>query len=114
MADQRNIVFIQTDAQHHQWLGFQGAPGLDTPNLDRLARQRAVVFNQAYSCSGVCAPARTSLLTGRYTIGHGVVSNEVGRRNPNEPALGRILSQNGYTTGYFGKTHFGGNNANMP
>src|SRR5690606_12381809 len=109
-----NILVIQTDAQHHQWLGFRGTTPVRTPHLDRLARERAVVFDRAYSCSGVCVPSRTSLMTGRYTIGHGVVNNHTTPRPDREPWLGRLLRDAGYRTGYFGKTHFAGNDHDMP
>lgn len=94
-------------------LGFRGMPGLRTPNLDRLARERAVVFNNAYSCSGVCVPSRASLMSGRYPIGHGVMANNVTPRRDAEPWLGRLLTGAGYDTGYFGKTHFAGNDNDM-
>lgn len=109
-----HILFIQTDAQHHRWLGFANEHGPRTPNLDRLARERAVVFDQAFSCSGVCVPSRASLITGRYPIAHGVTRNDMLRRPETEPALGRLLRDAGYVTGYFGKTHFAGNDLDMP
>jgi len=113
MTQQRNVLLIQTDAQHHAWLGFRGTPGLRTPNLDALVANGAAVFNNAYSCSGVCVPSRVSLMTGRYPIGHGVTCNNIARRPEGEPWLGRQLRDAGYATGYFGKTHFAGNDHNM-
>lgn len=116
MPDHRNILLIQTDEHHRNMLAFRGAPGsegLRTPHLDRLARERAVVFNNAYSCSGVCVPSRVSLMSGRYPIGHGVMANNITPRPDAEPWLGRLLAGAGYQTGYFGKTHFAGNDDDL-
>ncbi len=108
----RNLLLIQTDAQHHLWLSCRGAPGLRTPALDRLARE-AAVFTNAFTCSGVCVPSRVSLMSGRYPIGHGVMNNNVPRRPAGEPWLGHLLQQAGIATGYFGKTHFAGDDRNL-
>jgi arylsulfatase A-like enzyme len=112
MSQSSPILIIQTDAQHHAWLGFRGAPGLRTPHLDALAK-RSVTFRRTYSCSGVCVPSRVSFMTGRYPIGHGVMNNNIARRPDTEPTLGQLLRDAGYTTGCFGKTHFAGNDQDL-
>lgn len=110
----RNIVFILTDAQHHQWLNLgRGGPCPQTPNLDRFAQQRAVVFDRAFTVSAVCQPSRTAMMSGRYPIGNGVVNNNNTVCPQAEPRLGRLLESAGYTTGYFGKTHFAGNDDDL-
>lgn len=83
-----------------------------TPNLNRL-KEESVWFNQAYSASPVCAPARAALLTGRYPHRAGVVTLNM-KRYPNltriredEKTLADIFSSNDYTTGLIGKWHSG-------
>src|SRR5690606_3982523 len=83
-----------------------------TPNLDKLI-QESVWFNQGYSGSAVCAPARASLLTGRYPHRTGVVSLDM-KNHPNltslgrdERTLGNLFADNGYHTGLIGKWHLG-------
>ena len=48
-------------------LSCYGAKGIDTPNIDRLARE-GVRFSHAYSTVGVCAPSRSSIITGMYPV----------------------------------------------
>ena len=113
MSRRRNVLIIQTDEQVASMLGIMGDPVVRTPNLDALARDGAVVFHNAYASNGVCVPSRVCLMTGRYPIAHGVVQNDIAL-NPAEDTLGAIFSRGGYDTGYYGKTHFGRNDDDMP
>ncbi|MET9568775.1 sulfatase-like hydrolase/transferase [Streptomyces virginiae] len=60
-----NILFILGDDLGWADLSAYGSPHIETPNLDRLARQ-GVRFTDAYSGSATCSPTRFSLYTGRY------------------------------------------------
>lgn len=104
-----NVVLIIADDQGYGDLGVHGNPKLDTPNIDRLARE-AVRF-QSFYVSPVCAPTRASLLTGRYNYRTGVVDTFLGRAlmHPDETTLAEALSQARYRTGIFGKWHLGDN-----
>ena len=83
-----------------------------TPNLDRLASQ-SVCFDQAYSASCVCAPARAALLTGRYPHRTGVVTLNMNkypkltRLHPAEITIANLMKKAGYATGLIGKWHVG-------
>lgn len=83
-----------------------------TPNLDRLADQ-SVVFEQAYSASCVCAPARAAMLTGRYPHRTGVVTLNMNkypkltRLRHDETTIAEVFKANGYATGLVGKWHCG-------
>lgn len=59
----KNLLFIITDQQRYDALSIAGNTVLETPNLDRLAKQGAY-FQNAYTPCAVCAPARSSILTG--------------------------------------------------
>ena len=63
-----NIVFIMADDLGWGDLGCYGQQKIATPNIDRLAAQ-GIRFTQFYAGSTVCAPSRSSLLTGLHT-GH--------------------------------------------
>ncbi len=104
-----NIVVIITDDQGYGDLRVHGNPKLDTPNIDRLARE-GVQF-QSFYVSPVCSLTRASLLTGRYNYRTGVVDTYLGRSlmHPDETTLAEVLSRAGYRTGIFGKWHLGDN-----
>jgi len=60
-----NVVILYADDLGYGDLGCYGATQLETPNLDRLAREGRR-FTDAHSASAVCTPSRYALLTGRY------------------------------------------------
>ena len=100
----KNLLFIMTDQQRYDALSIAGNEVLETPNLDRLAAQGAW-FTRAYTTCAVCAPARSSILTG-YTV-----ENTGMRRNDRAyffdeeevmtmPTFDEILSEQGYHCEY--------------
>lgn len=102
----RNIVFILTDDHRYDCMGFMGHPFVQTPNMDRLARD-GVHMRSAFVTTALCSPSRASILTGLYAHRHKVVDNN------NPVPRGTIffpqhLQQAGYDTGFFGKWHMGG------
>jgi arylsulfatase A-like enzyme len=110
-SSHRNILILHTDAQMHDWLGAAGHPDVQTPHLDQLARE-GVRFAHAQACSGVCKPSRASLMTGRYPVGTGVTC--LPQTLPaSEMTMGRYFAAAGYDNGYFGKTHYGVEDAQM-
>jgi arylsulfatase A-like enzyme len=103
-----NLLFIMTDQQRFDALSIAGNPVLQTPNLDRLARQGAY-FRHAYTPCAVCAPARASILTG-HTVEHtGANTNNraynVDRELLTMPTFDEILTEQGYHCEYYGKWH---------
>jgi arylsulfatase len=104
-----NIILIITDDQGYGDLGFNGNPHIITPNLDQLA-SNSLRFNNFY-VSPVCAPTRSSLLTGRYSLRTGVTDTYNGgaMMSNDEITLAEILEKNNYETGIFGKWHLGDN-----
>jgi arylsulfatase A-like enzyme len=70
-----NIVFIISD--DHAWTdyGFMGHPLIETPNLDRLARQGSL-FTRGYVPTALCRPALTSIATGLYAHQHRITGND--------------------------------------
>ena len=51
-------------------LSCYGAPGIETPNIDRLAAE-GIRYTNAYATVGVCAPSRSSIITGMYPVSIG-------------------------------------------
>ena len=99
-----NIVFVMTDQHRHDRLSCVSGGVPETPNLDRLARE-GTLFENAYTPSPVCSPARASIFTGQYPAANGVVSNWLPFRG--EAVLFTERLQNlGYRTAEVGKLHF--------
>jgi arylsulfatase A-like enzyme len=95
-----------SDDHRFDFLGFLGKPKfLETPNLDRMARQGAHLQN-AFVTTSLCSPSRASILTGQFSHRHGVVDN-----NTDIPAgtvfFPQSLQQAGYATAFMGKWHMG-------
>ncbi len=65
MTAKPNLLFIMSDQHAPRVTGCYGDKIVRTPNLDKLA-ERGVTFDNAYSPSPLCVPARMSLLTGRH------------------------------------------------
>ena len=102
----RNVIFILTDDHRYDAMGFlKPQPFLETPQLDRMARE-GVHFKNAFVTTALCSPSRASILTGKYAHRHRIVDN-----NTPIPAGTNFfpahLQETGYKTGFFGKWHMG-------
>ena len=106
---QPNIILIITDDQGYGDLGITGNPHVKTPEIDRFARE-SISFNN-FCVSPVCAPTRSSLMTGRYSLRTGVhdTYNGGAMMAASEITIAEILKTAGYQTGIFGKWHLGDN-----
>ena len=102
-----NVILIITDDQGYGDLNFNGNPNIKTPALDKFANE-SVRFNNFY-VSPVCAPTRSSLMTGRYSLRTGVRDTYNGGAimASSEVTLAEMLKQANFTTGIFGKWHLG-------
>ena len=109
-----NVILIITDDQGYGDLSFNGNPNIITPALDNFAAE-SVRFNNFY-VSPVCAPTRSSLMTGRYSLRTGVRDTYNGGAimSSSEVTLAEMLKQANFTTGIFGKWHLGDNYPSRP
>ncbi|WP_200975188.1 arylsulfatase [Echinicola sp. 20G] len=109
-----NVILIITDDQGYGDFGFTGNPHVNTPNIDRLAAE-SIRFNQFY-VSPVCAPTRSSLMTGRYSLRTGIRDTYNGGAimATEEVTIAEMLKEEGYQTGIFGKWHLGDNYPSRP
>ena len=106
MPDRPNILLIMSDQLIPMMTGAYGHPVALTPNINRLAR-RGVTFTNAYTSCPICAPARMSLLTGRYVSDIGCNDN-TSILASDEPTFNHYLSIAGYDTVLAGKMHMVG------
>ena len=102
-----NIVFIMADDMGWADLGSYGSKAIQTPNLDRLAKE-GMRFTDAYAGHTVCAPSRCALMTGKHT-GHTTVRDNAGTApiKDADVTIAEVLRQAGYVTGGFGKWGLG-------
>ncbi|XOV93472.1 MAG: arylsulfatase [Bacteroidota bacterium] len=112
-----NVIFIMVDDMGYGDLGIFGQQVLKTPNIDQFAKE-GTVFTNVYAGSPVCAPSRSTLMTGRHT-GHTTVRGNKSQipldlpnpdRVPLEPkdiTIAEIMKSRGYITGMTGKWGLG-------
>jgi N-acetylglucosamine-6-sulfatase len=105
-ARQRNIIFILSDDHRYDFMGFLDKPKfLETPNMDRMAREGAHVDNASVTTS-LCSPSRATILTGLYSHKHKVIDN--GSPVPEGTKfIGEYLQRAGYETAFIGKWQMG-------
>jgi arylsulfatase len=102
-SDRPNILWICTDQQRFDTAGCYGNGFVNTPNIDRIARD-GMRFSHAYCQSPVCTPSRASFLTGRYPRTTRCRAN--GQSIPaDETLVTKVLHDAGYTCGLAGKLH---------
>jgi arylsulfatase A-like enzyme len=102
-ADRPNIVFLLTDDQRWDTLGAMGNSIIQTPNVDRLARE-GVVFDNCFVTTSICMTNRACIFTGQYAARHGIWDfktsfppEQLARTYPAR------LKQAGYHVGFIGK-----------
>jgi arylsulfatase A len=107
-----NIILILADDLGVGDLGVYGQQKIKTPHLDRLAKD-GLQFNQFYTGTSVCAPSRSSLMTGQHTGHTPIRGNKATLPEGQWPlpegtvTIAGIMKKAGYITGDFGKWGLG-------
>jgi len=99
-----NLLWIVVDQHRYDVAGFMGDRAAVTPNIDRLAADSARLV-ETYCQVPLCAPARQSLLTGQYAHTHATFRNNEEHFPPGLWTVAHALTEAGWRTGLFGKTH---------
>lgn len=113
-GDRPNIVVVVVDDLRWDEFGAAGHPYLETPNIDRLAREGALFVNSFHAVP-LCSPNRATLLTGQFPSRHGIIDN-VSRSLASHQLLTfpRALQSSGYRTAFLGKWHMGNDPSPRP
>jgi len=105
-----NVVLIFADDLGYGDLSCYGATKLQTPNIDRLAKEGRM-FTDAHSASAVCTPSRYALLTGEYPIRKNLYVPVFLRTGlvigTEQQTIGSVMRDAGYATACIGKWHLG-------
>jgi arylsulfatase A-like enzyme len=112
ITNRPNLIWIMADDLGYGELGSYGQKVIQTPHLDRMARE-GLRFTRFYAGATVCAPSRSVLMTGEHH-GRTRVRGNAGAGNPQAQALrpddftvAKALQQAGYTTALIGKWGLG-------
>ena len=99
----KHILMLFTDQQRWDTIGALGNPAMQTPHLDALARE-STVFEQCYTPSPVCVPARLSMFAGQYPARTGCNNNNAHTVYQGEGFYSRITKAD-YQSCAVGKMH---------
>ena len=112
-VDRPNVLVFFCDQLRRDLLDCYGDTLVRTPHIDALAAE-AVVFDQYYTPTPICSPARASLMTGLYPHEHHMFNNSSPRYSYCEhlrPGVSMlpdwIAAETNYESAYFGKWHIG-------
>ena len=109
-----NVLIVLVDDARWDDFGFAGHPFVQTPAVDRLARE-GVRFLNAFATTPLCSPSRAALLTGQYAHTNGIVDNTARDAASHRlPTFAVPLAEAGYRTGFFGKWHMGNDDTRRP
>jgi len=101
-----NIVFIFSDDHAYQAISAYQDPRqlIDTPHIDRLARE-GMRFDRCLVPNSICGPSRATVLTGKYSHRNGFYNNTNCRFDAQQATFPKLLQAAGYQTALIGKWH---------
>lgn len=107
VAQQRppNIIVIFSDDHTRQAISAYGGTLMQTPGIDRIAREGAIL-QRAYVTNSICSPSRAVFLTGKYSHINGLRDNSAGRSfDGSQQQIQKLLKTRDYQTAWIGKWH---------
>ncbi len=101
-----NILFIFSDDHAYQAISAYGDSRklVETPNLDRLARE-GMRFDRCLVTNSICGPSRATVLTGKYSHRNGFYNNTNSVFDGSQTTFHKLLGAASYQTAVVGKWH---------
>jgi choline-sulfatase len=100
-----NVLVIMSDEHAANTLGCYGNQLIQTPNLDQLAAE-GVRFQNCYTSSPLCVPARLAFTTGKYVNRVSAWSNSCRLPSDDFPSIAHAMNAAGYESFLCGKQHY--------
>ena len=105
LARKPNLIVLLPDQQRADTIACYGATRSVAPNIDKLASQ-SCIFERTYITQPICAPSRSSFMTGLWPHANGCMHNSA-RLDAHFQCLPELIADDDYQTGYMGKWHLG-------
>lgn len=102
--DRPNIVYIMTDDHTAQMMSCYDSRYMQTPNLDRIARD-GVRFTNSFVANSLSGPSRACMLTGKHSCANRFFDNTTCVFDGSQQTFPKLLHEAGYQTALVGKWH---------
>ena len=98
-----NIVYIMSDDHSYQTISAYDDRFIETPNIDRIARE-GVRFTNSFVANSISGPSRACMLTGKHSHANGFTDNSA-VFDGGQQTFPKLLQKAGYQTAVIGKWH---------